>query len=100
MRKKSNYYFTIWQVSFGILMISSGFIAKYPLVIFLSTIIGLIGAEQMITYKKLWVIENNISTQEADTMIQKQKVLVRIIQVVLIISAVIIASQTFHKINF
>ena len=77
-------------------MISSGFIAKYPLVIFLSTIIGLIGAEQMITYKKLWVIENNISTQEADTMIQKQKVLVRIIQVVLIISAVIIASQTFH----
>lgn len=98
--KKSNYYFTIWQVSFGILMISSGFIAKYPRVIFLSTIIGLIGAEQMITYKKLWVIENKISTQEADSMIRKQKILVRIIQICILITAVLIASQTFHKLKF
>ncbi len=98
--KKSNYYFTIWQVSIGVLMVSSVFIAKYPLVFFLSTIIGLIGAEQLITYKKLWVIENQISTQEADRMIQKQKVLVRIIQVCILITAVLIASQTFHKIKF
>lgn len=29
--KKSNFYFTIWQVSFGILSLSSVLIVKYPL---------------------------------------------------------------------
>ncbi|QNA42685.1 hypothetical protein [Lacibacter sediminis] len=98
--KKSNFYFTIWEVSFGILSLSSVLIVKYPLLIFLSTIIGLIGVEQMITYKKLWVIENKISLQEAGSMIKKQKILVRIIQGCILITAVIIASQTFHKVKF
>jgi cytochrome bd-type quinol oxidase subunit 1 len=98
--KKSNYYFTIWQVSSGILMMSSVLIAKYPLVFFLSTIIGIIGAQQLITYKKLWVIENKISTQDVGSMIKKTKIIVIVIQVCIIITAILIASQTFHKIKF
>lgn len=54
----------------------------------------------MITYKKLWVIENKISLQEAGSMNKKQKILVRIIQGCILITAVIIANQTFHKIKF
>jgi len=98
--KKSNFYFTISQVFFGILSLSSVFVVKYPLLIFLSTIIGIIGFQQLITYKKLWVIENKISTQNVGSMIKKTKIIVIVIQVCIIITAILIASQTFHKIKF
>ena len=98
--KKSNFYFIVWQVSFGILGLSSVLVVKYPLLIFLSSLIGLIGVQQLITYKKLWVIENKISAQEAGSVIKKQKILVRIIQVCILITAILLASQTFHKIKF
>jgi hypothetical protein len=97
--KKSNFYFTISQVFFGILSLSSVFVVKYPLLIFLFTIIGLIGAQQLITYKKLWVIENKISIQEAGSMIKKTKIIVISIQVCILITAILLASQTFHKIK-
>jgi hypothetical protein len=81
-------------------MLSSFVVVKYPLLYLLSTLIGIIGFQQLITYKKLWVIENKVSENEAEIMIRTQKITVRAIQAVLIISAIILAIQTFHKIKF
>jgi hypothetical protein len=98
--KKSNFYFLFFKITTGILMLSSFVVVKYPLLYLLSTLIGIIGFQQLITYKKLWVIENKVSENEAEIMIRTQKITVRAIQAVLIISAIILAIQTFHKIKF
>ncbi len=60
----------------------------------------LVAAQQLITYKQLYAIENKIPENEAAVVIRKQKMVVRTIQIVILISAVIIASQTFYKIKF
>lgn len=98
--KKSKFYFSVSQACILTVMISSVIIVQYPLFLFFSTIIGLIGAQQLITYKKLWVVENRILESEAQMMIRKQKTLVRVIQITILITAILIASQTFHKIKF
>ncbi len=75
--------------------------SKFYLVFFqVSTLIGIIGFQQLIAYKKLWVIENSIPENEAMQMIRTQKIVVRVIQSVLLITAIILVSQTFHKIKF
>lgn len=98
--KKSTFYLRIGQATFVMMMLSSVIIVKYPLLIFIFTSIGLIGAEQQITYTKLKVIEDRIEEREAQKMIRKQQIAVRLIQFAVLITAILIASQTFHKIKF
>ena len=98
--KKSDFYRSVSQGLFGVGIFSAPVIVKYPITIFLWVLILLIAAQQMITYKQLYVIENKVLESEAKDMIRKQKLLVRIIQVCILITAILIASQTFHKIKF
>jgi hypothetical protein len=98
--KKSSFYLSVSQMLFAAGMFCAPIIAKYPLAIIISTLMLLIATEQMITYKQLYVIENKVLESEAKGIIRKQKLLVRIIQGCILITAVLMASQTFHKIKF
>ncbi|MEQ1798131.1 MAG: hypothetical protein ABL872_09270 [Lacibacter sp.] len=98
--KKSNFYRSVSQILFAAGMLSAPFIVKFPLAIFVWVLMLLIASQQMITYKQLYIIENNISEIEAKILVRKQKLIVRIIQVAILITAVLIGTQTFHKINF
>jgi hypothetical protein len=98
--KKSSFYFSISQKLFAAGMLCAPFIAKYPLTIVISTLMLLIASEQMITYKQLYVIENKVLESEAKSIIRKQKLVVRIMQVCILITAALLANQTFYKIKF
>ncbi len=97
--KKSTFYLRIVQTAFILMMVSSFIVVKYPLLIFLITGIGLIGTEQQITYTKLKVIEDKIEEREALRTIRKQQIVVRFIQFAVLVTAILFASQTFHKIK-
>jgi hypothetical protein len=98
--KKSNFYRSVSKALFAAGSLSVLIIVKYPLTIFIWVLMLLIAAEQLIIYKKLYIIENKILESDAKDIIRKQKLVVRIIQVCILITAVLLASQTFHKIKF
>jgi hypothetical protein len=98
--KKSNFYRSVSQILFAAGVLSALIIVKYPLTIFIWVLMLLIAAEQLIIYKKLYIIENKILESDAKGIIRKQKLVVRIIQVCILITAVLVASQTFHKVKF
>ncbi len=98
--KKSNFYRSVSQTLFLAGILSAVIIVKYPLAIFFWVLMLLIASEQMIIYKQLYVVENKVSENEAKKMVSTQKMVARIIQVCILITAVLVASQTFHKIKF
>lgn len=98
--KKSTFYLRVGQTAFVLMMVSSFIVVKYPLLIFIFTGIGLIGTEQLITYTKLKVIEERIEDRDAQKMIRKQQIIVRLIQFAVLVTAILFASQTFHRIKF
>jgi hypothetical protein len=98
--KKSNFYRSVSQILFAAGVLSALIIVKYPLTIFIWVLMLLIAAEQLIIYKKLYIIENKILESDTKGIIRKQKLVVRIIQVCILITAVLVASQTFHKVKF
>ena len=97
---KSSFYRSISQGLFVAGILGSYLIVKVPLLIIGWALMLLIAAQQLITYKQLHVIENKTPEDEAAIMIRRQKMVVRIIQIAVVISAILIASQTFHKMKF
>ena len=98
--KKSSFYRSVSKTLFAAGGLSVVIIVKYLLTIFIWVLILLIASEQMIIHKQLYVVENKISESEAKKMVSTQKMVARIIQVCILITAVLMASQTFHKIKF
>ncbi|MEJ8843980.1 hypothetical protein WG954_16425 [Lacibacter sp. H375] len=98
--KKSSFYRSVSQTLFLAGILSAVIIVKYPLTIFIWVLMLLIAAEQLIIYKQLYVVENKVSESESKKMVSTQRMVARIIQIVILISGVLMASQTFHKIKF
>lgn len=98
--KKSNFYRFVSQTLFLAGILSAVIIVKYPLMIFIWVLMLLIASEQMIIYKQLYVVENKVLESEAKKIVSTQRMVARILQIVILISGVLIASQTFHKIKF
>lgn len=95
--KKSTTYFTVSSIIMGAGIILSAFIGKHPVLIPLWIIILVSGSQLSLKGKAIYLLEQGISKDEYRVRFQKQKNITRIVQLLILITAFLIAFQLFFS---